>query len=704
MPLQPTAEYSFEETFVYAQDSVFLTHSTEDTSSCANLYRFPNVLIVSFKLKQCSAQSLIVTLSKTESTLRIKSEETLEEITYEMDPFHFAVEDRRIRSRLSVRNSLAESDSLACRPTVYIGEQSTFAIEEKEIEGFYYSPDRMKLYTYSPSISTVKEYSLFMAEKIHPSGFSLLFDEYMKVYLPNKRYTLPIEYTEETDVSLFHHKNTLYSVFSYNGLIMYRNQFKKYPNGFIPSKIWNKHAYIYVFSAEKRTLLVLNRRLEIEYEIGGDNVFVTDEYVFISKREKTVAHCAKTFAFAFILEDFSVTDGIQGIFQVRDLLLVVSSEKALDKDGMFSFFITKIEVDRKTVKKMTLSPSISDKKSEFDVLSFSKETEMPYLTRPISDISFIVGENGYMGFCLCSDSVYAIWPEHAARISLSLIRSPFSEKVQTDKDALPGLLVRIDSNTGIISIVGKDIQEECIFPALVSQCISSRLSVSLLFSLFEKVPEYVTSVEKTLFHFLHNENIEEAIDLIDAVKSHGAHIYEKVVSTMTRLLDENNLQKMYSIIDKSEIKYFTSAEALSKALVTDFSLFDRFLRQALAQNREDLVFNFISFAYKIEDQALHKKLLSSLLKKNMLYTSAALLSNTTLQLDSSEVFPTLLISAYTRTNLLLLSIQETKEPAERLEEIFTGKDSLLIAMTAECLKIAENHPSLFDILLNRPNL
>lgn len=685
MPLHPTAEYSIGEIFLAIEGPSFVTHTKGRDASFVNIYIFPNTLIGSFGMKCSSLQELSISLSTEERIMRIKSTETDEEIAHEIDKKYFLSDNRRNSRHIHVESIQSKDGEYLLG--IYIDGQRAFTIEEKGIEGFYYNSDAMKVYAYIPALSIIKEYDIFAVEKIHPNGFCFIYPKYMKVFLPSKSYTVRGEHNTDTAISLFCHKNTLYTVLSENRLIMYKNQFKRYPDNFVLSKIWIKHRHIYTFSQESRKLLVLNRKLEIEYEISADNVFVTDSYVFISKKDRTITHCTKTFEFVFLIEGFSITDGIKGIRQVKDTLVVISTEAVSDKP-LFSLLITEIDITKKSVNKKIPIFSNNHKNNVCDILPFFEEADAPYTIPQVSDVSFAVCNSGYLAFCIASDSIYVVWPEYAAKVPISLIKSPFSN-TSDNSCGFSGAPIRIDPEKGTLFILCNELQQECIFPALLSVCIQSGLPTSLLFSLYADVPEFKTSVEKTLFHFLHNDKIEEAIDLIDGVKYHASSAYEEIVSTMIRLLDENTTEKLYCIIDRNEIEHFTSAESLSKALIKDFSLFDRFLTCAIKEKREDLIFDHISFIKNIKNNNFHCKVLSLLLKKNMLYISGMLLSDTEIKSPETEIPHNLLTDTYEQTNQILQKIKTTKNPAEVLEEVFTGPNTLLIAMVSERLYIEE---------------
>ncbi|KAI5191766.1 hypothetical protein NEMIN01_1657 [Nematocida minor] len=690
MSLKHIAEYVFSESFIFSYDSIFVTHSMQTNYSFAKIYRFPNVLLESFSFYSCSSvHDLSVSLNSTNTQITISSDTTHEEHTYDIEEISDPLESSSIKRSLMVKNG-ACNQSL-CVPTVYIHGQQAFAVEDKEIDGFYHSTDEMKLYTYIPSKCTIKEYALFAVEKIYPKGLCFLFPDHMTVNLPSQSYTLPAEFTNNMRISFFEHKNTLHSVFSSNGLIMYKNQFKKYPDGFTPTKIWNKYFYMYLFSAHSRRLLVLNRNLEIEYEMGATDVFVSDEYVFISKHKKTIAHRTKTFSFSFLLEDFSVTDDVISVETVGNLVLIFTLEKILKRTTpLFSLFITEIDTVKKTVVKRSPSPSPNSLWAEhgFNIFYLAENPKKPYLTTGVFDISVAVRGDKYLAFGVSANSVLVFWPDNMVQIPITAIEKPFSfTHKKNNTSVFVGVPIQIDAEKGTLHIVREGLSQECIFPVLLLLHASGVLPGPYLFSLFSQVPEYKTSIERTLFYFLQTEDIEGFIDIIESIKMHAAHIYEEVVSTMLRLLDEKNIEKLYNVIDRADVKDFKCAVSLRKALIQDFSLFERFLDSAIAQRKEHLVFEFVDFASKIEDPELHSRILALLLKNTMLYTSGMFLSKINVPSRSDEIERDSLVETYMATNSIVEQIKERKEPAEILERIFTGKDALLIAMVAERLCI-----------------
>lgn len=693
MSLQHTAEYIFTESFIFTEGSIFITHSMNQHYSVVKIYKCPNVLIKTLPFHSCfSAQDLCVSINSTKKSIQIISETTREEYEENIEDL-YAFEESGADGAVSVRNGAFSENK--CIPTLYINGQKIFSIEEPGIKHFYHSTNEMKLYVYIPERLSIKEYLLFNIEQVYPKGLCFLYPEHMTVYLPTEKYTLPIEYTPTSLISLYDHRDVLHHVFSNNHLITYRNQFKRYPDGFRPTKLWNKYHYIYVFSSEDKKLLVLNRDLEIAYEISASSVFVTDEHVFISRKGNTVAHHTKNFSFAFLLSDFTVSDETAAMEMVGNAVLVFVLEKVLKQSTpLFSLFLIEIDIATKKIKKRTPVLCENNTNTEAQVYSLTTDIDKPYVTTGVFSIHTVKKKGKYMAFGICSSKICVFTADSMVLLSTASIQTPFSSTDHTQKRPFLGAPVRIDPDNGVVYIVRDSLARECIFPSLILLLVANRISASLVFELFSDVPEYKTSVQKTLFHFLHTEEIESAIDLIDFIRKYAVHTYEEIISTMLRLLDEYNREKLYSIIDRSVIKSFKCAKSLSKALVQDFSLFEKFLKSAVQQKKEGLLIEFLEFVSKLDDSDLHHKILILLLENRMLYAAGFLLSQINYEKTDSEsnINSLPLAQTYRKISHIMDHIKETKQPAETVESVFAGSNPLLVAMLAEKLSIEAEEP------------
>ncbi|KAI5129803.1 hypothetical protein NEPAR06_1717 [Nematocida parisii] len=698
MTIQPEAEYHIPEKFIFAAGPLFITHTTKDNRSCVQIYKYPNVYLQCFLFRTSVYESDIdIIIDKEKSSIRITNNVDREVYIHSIQNIMPLFEEVYSDVGVSVRNGAYTKG--VCTPTVYIHGCRVFSIESKEVEEFYYNTEQMKLYTYSPKISAITEYTLFTVERIYPRGICFISPEHASVYLPEKKYTIPIEYSPASSISFFYNNQTLRHILSCDGLIMYRNQFKRYPNDFIPSGVWKKHLYIYLFSAEKKRLLVLNSNLEIEFDMAASQVFVTDDYIFISKKENTVAHHIKTFKFAFILPGFVISNDVVSIEEIGEILLVFTTEKIIKQTTpLFSLFITEININTKEIKEFTAVPQkefFITQTQCINLFKLSLEKEKPHIITGIQNISIAKKGSNYVAFGISGNNILFFWMDNMASVSIEFIKKPFAIEKDSKKEEelLAGLAAWIDPITGTLYTVRECLYKESIFPIIILLCTRNILPFSLAFDIFSNSAEYKTSVERTLFHFLHIDEIELAIDLLDAVKTYAPHTYEEIVSVMVRLLDEKNTKKLYHIIDPEEISGFICAESLSRLILQDFSLFKRFVSSAVLQKKEHLVYNFVEFAYKIDDKQLHSHMLSCLLDNTMLYLSGMLLSkidrNSSIDthVDAEE-----LVNTYKKTNHLIEQIKDTQEPAEILKDIFTGTDALLISMISEKLYIIKSAP------------
>ncbi|KFG27109.1 uncharacterized protein NESG_00184 [Nematocida ausubeli] len=697
MPLKPAAEYLFSDQLIFTEGPVFITYSTEEKYTYVKIYRYPNLhLHTSMFHSSISKSDICITLNKETYDLEIFNKQHKEEHIYSVSDLMELFEEPLQERGVSVRSDAQSKGK--CTPAVYIHGQKVFTIGHGDAEGFYYCAQEMKLYTYIPESSAIIEYLLFSVERIYPRGFCFLYPDRALVYLPERKYTLSIEYAPSSIISLFYDKKALRHVLSFHDLIMYRNQFKKYPDGFTPSRIWAKHAYTYLFSATTGQLLVLNSSFEIEFDMTAANVFVTEEHVFISKKENTIAHYTKTFKFAFILPGLILSKGVVAIEVVQEKVIIFSQENIVKQTTpLFSLFITEVNISTKEIKKLTAIPHKGMETqciNQITDFTLEEKVEKPYITTGIQVTSAAKKNSLYLVFGVSSSSVFIFWEHGMVVVPLVRIERPFSYAESSKKQAAEsaGLPFWIDPDTGTLYTVKENLVKESIFPILLLLCLSKALPFSLVFGLFSETPEYKTSVERALFYFLHNEEIEMAIDLIDAVKTHAMGTYEEIVSTMVRLLDERNTCKLYSLIDRTEVRQFLCADSLSRLLVQDFSLFERFLDSTIAQRKEHLIYHFIEFVSKVEDADLHAQILHNLLKHTMLYLSGMLLSKIENLPVSGKIDSESLVVAYRKTNSIIEQIKDVQNPADVIQDIFTGKDSLLTSMVAEKLYMLESIP------------
>ncbi|KAH9385425.1 uncharacterized protein NEMAJ01_0321 [Nematocida major] len=685
MPVQPIAEYFYPETFIFVEGPVFITHSAADKSTHVKMYKCPNTHIQTFVFHSFSkSQDMHVQMNSAEGVVKIQLKPTGEERVHIFEDWA-ALSALAAESAISIRNTSCSEET--CTPTVHIHGQKTFSINEPGITALYHSPEDMKLYTYMPLTQTIKEYALFNVEKISPSGLCFLYPTHMVVHVLGKKYTLPIEYTPDSLISLFHKNRALTHVISTGDLIAHKNEFKRYPDGFRPTSLWNTHHYIYMFSRHTKDMLVLNQDLSIEHDMGASSVFVSSEYVFVTKNNSTVAHHVASFSFAFLLPGYVVTESVIAMEVVGNLLLVFSAEKLLkETTPLFSLFLTEINIETKSVRKRTACILESISACGVKIFGLTECLDSPCITTGLLDVSFVKKGEMYMAFGVSANSVFVFYPDGMAVIPVPHIISPFAA-ASKEKSSKAGAPVRIDPSTGTLYIVKDALKEECIFPSLVLLAAARKMPPSVVFALFFGTPEYKTSVEKTLFHFLNSEEIELAIDLIECIKEYANDIYEEVVSVMLRLLDERNVSKLYSLVGRNSVREFRCAESLSRALVRDLSLFERFLESAIAQNKEHLVAEFVEFASKIDDPPLHLRILSLLLEHTMLYAAGLLLSGIDLgKLEEGKEISALLC-AHAEAGATFAWAKDTQEPAEVLEKVFLSGDPVLIAMVAEKLCI-----------------
>ncbi|KAI5185243.1 hypothetical protein NEHOM01_0701 [Nematocida homosporus] len=633
MIIETAAEYAIPGQFLLSTDCFLLVYAVNAGVATVSLYTYPAQLHKRVVLMACpSLTDIEASWDPETKQIDILVQTTRERAYFVCGNLICPHKDHYLEGSVWVKNC---SETKAPRPCIYSHGQKICTLRDP-VDAFYYDSLDMALYTFANE--RVTKYTLFSIEKVQPRGVCLLSPERMRVFLPGKQYSMPIQYSLATIASIRDNNGAIDALLSCNDLVMHGNQFKKYPSGFSPDKAWNTPTLIYLHSSYTRQLVVLNRGLEIEYELVVENVFVTEKYVFISKKDKCVVHYTADFKYAFYLTGLEISDEVIDI-EAKENVLSVLMQKRLAKKGtpLFSLFLSEFGLPEK--KKRLRIPVLVETASLYGTtvytLSEEKKSSL-FITTGLRDVSTARTPKESLTLGLAGSFILVLFRETLLSFPVAAVESPF---FWTNKTALQGAPIRVYATAGSIELLSDKLTTVCFFPVLIMLHCKGLIPGDLLFDLYATQPEFVTSLEKTLFHFLNTDDIDGALDLLDSIKSHSSGIFEETVSAMIRLLDETNLEKLYAIFSAEDAKAFKDPLALSRVLLHDSSLFPKFLDASIQQKKESRVIEVISFFAKLSLPTFHEEMLSLLLQRNMFYAAGFLLSNTQDTLQASIDWP-----------------------------------------------------------------
>ncbi|KAI5190466.1 hypothetical protein NECID01_0972 [Nematocida sp. AWRm77] len=678
-----SAEYLVSEEFLFAFQKAFVTYRKTKEEVLLTVYFFPAVPKQTYSFFAEPALSDFSVWVNTEQTHIVMKADTTQQqhmfsITSEMLP------QIELPENLCVSVEVVASEDAQKHVAVCInGQKIVFSEESTDI--FYHSPQDMLLYTLVPSSGVIREYALFNVQKMHPSGIALLYADKLKGYFLPHKGSARIQYSPGTLSSVFHSGGVMDTLLSSASSVVHEGLEKPHPQGFSPDKIYNRKSLIYLYSSASEKLLVLDARLEVKYTILVSGIFFTDTYVFMCKDGKTVAHNADTFQYAFFVDGLLLDASVAAIEVLPSSILVVS-EKSLSKKStpLFSLVFTEYFIEeQKVVQKV---PEYSHPTALYQGKVFSLKTAAegtPYVTTGIKDISAVTSGDAYILHAVTATTLLVVSTHCLIEIPLSAVETPF---FWTEHCAFSGSAVRIDALKGVLLVMRREVVADSIFPCLLRLYLETHIPGELLFSLYGSVPEFIAGIQKTLFHFLDTDDIEKVIDILDAVKLLDSGVYSNIVSTMLRLLDEQNVKKLYAVIGPSTIKSFSDAECLSKVVLQDTSLFGKFLECAISEKKENLVYDFVQFVSKLSLPDLHEKILESLLEKNMLFLSGVLLMSSEYKNSSSSPVEKVFVSV----SKAISTLQASEDPASLLEEtVKRATDPLFVEMLCEGLSLLE---------------
>ncbi|OAG31691.1 hypothetical protein NEDG_00166 [Nematocida displodere] len=623
MKLLPAAEYACHERFLFSFKMFLVTYTTTTARTSINISTFPASHQKTFTFSGPVDVEDISAEVDAATVLHLRSASLGQSFDFPLSDACCVHKDHSLEATVEVKNTSLAGD---CRPTVYIHGQEIVCLEDS-VTAFYYDPLEMKLYTFSEKLGSVKEYCLFTITKIvGEGGVAFISPQRVQVFLGDASYSLPSFFTPSSLISVAKVGDSVDALFVSEDLVVTNDLSKKCPSSISPSKAFNTPTYIYLFSEKTSQVFVLNRELEIEYELSVTSIFFTSEYVFMYKDNKTVVHHTSSFKYAFYVTELVIHDGILHIDVLPASIRVLSQAPVLTKTTpLFSLEITDFDMEEK--KKTVYTPALASTAATYGAQAYSlsaSERRGVFVTTGIEHVSSIQtgGESLILG--LTPTTLLVILKGSLVSLPLSAVEHPFN---WTSAQSLGGAPLAVNAASGTLTVLKARVETDCLFPALILLSVGGVVPFSRLLALFSGTPAFATSVQKVLFWLLDSDEIEGVLDLLDTLKMHARPVYEETIATMVRLLDGINLKKIQALIGQEDIRQISDAESLSKAVVQDFSLFEKFLQAAVAQKKEHLVLGFIEFVSKLDLPAAHNTMLTLLLQRNMFYAAGSLLAS-----------------------------------------------------------------------------
>lgn len=706
MAIRPVAEYAVPGEIVFVVGKAYIVRMKRGDLFYLALYMFPAHFQRSIPLLGAPSISEI-SASYTEDTdlIDVFVQNTQQRLS-------FYIED----GKLTENSCLGRSGVVVkSGPIVYIQGHRAFSIPNSLPSAYYYDQEKMILYTSSLDRTHIHEYSLFSLGKIFPYGAYYAYTKHIEIYTADQKYAISMQYMPEMLVSMCLRNNQyIDTAFFFGDTIISNNWFKKYPENFSPDKLWCRPNYIYLYSSARKKLSVLNKKLEIEYEIFAEAVYISNEYVFMQKDEKVIVHKVDTFRYAFYLTDLSISDETVCIEKKEDFIYVIE-QKSISRKGVPLFCMCILVFDLARSTQTIYAPSFCSTIPLYGAKKYiltQKEGQPMYLTSKIQDISLIQINKEVVLFCLTGNSVLFVFLNILLEVPLSAIQEPF---FWTATSVCDGVSVFISAENGSIGFTRKQhMHTEYLFSPLILLTLHGYFPENILFTAYKKMPEFSEGLKKTLFHLLDTDEIEATIDLLDLTKKKCFSVYEEAVSGMIRLLDEKNMAKLYAILDAKALEQFTSAKSLGRMLLQDFSLFEGFLDACTKEDKEYMIIDVVEFFSGLNLLDLHESMLCLLVQRNMLYAAGLLLSSraskcivaesktprelsaavqsepaddTEIHIEQKEIEArSCLIDVFRETKKSIAHIQSSSNPAEEIESIFKfSTNSLFIGMLSEQL-------------------
>ncbi|KAI5170594.1 hypothetical protein NEFER03_0053 [Nematocida sp. LUAm3] len=553
------------------------------------------------------------------------------------------------------------------------------------VDAYYHDRRNMVLYTYSEANRKVEEYLLFDIWPIGGNGIAFLFSSYLLGVRGNERSITPVQYAMGDLVSLNWGDGGIDGLFSSGEMIVYRNQYKRYRKGFIANRIWNSNSLIYVYSSGNQELLVLDKNLEILYEVYRCNVYIGDKYIFLYKESKTIVHYLESFKYAFYLTGLHLNSCILWAEENNNTLQVFE-QKPVGRGDTPIFGLVLTEFCFLEKKKKVYYPIVSGDISYYGSKSYCFSEKMEgssLITGGVFDISIIRKKEKKILYFLTGRYIFVFFERKIVSFPISSVEFPFLWKSSC---ALRGSAVRVDAVSSSLLVIqkGTEVENICFFPVLIKLFCMGHIPGSLLFSVYGESIEFSTALQKVLFFFFNGNSINKATLLISSIKNYSVSLYEECISLMVRLLDEKNLIKLCSVVDPLEIKRFSSSSALSRVILHDFSIFPQFLDRSMEQEKEYLIIEVINFLSKLEVPETHREVLSMLLQRKLFYSSGLLVSAAKTSFPQNNHFLKNLVDTFNEVHSTVDNILSSHDPSSSLDALLSqSKDSFFLELLSE---------------------